>query len=118
MTSLHNEVSTNGWPDVLRLRFFVLRNHDGEVYVYSIRHYGNAYHIADISWDRPFMTCVDFGPDASGNQLLEGGKIRCHDARMSDWPQRELVWDYSGKSMGGEQTICLRPNTKYSMACS
>lgn len=81
-------------------RHFVLRNFDGEVYVYFVRHYSNAYYIADISWDRPFMPCVDFGPDASGNQLLEGGKIRCRDAKMSDWSKRELVWDYAGKSMG------------------
>ena len=81
-------------------RYFVLRDFDGEVYVYFIRHYSDAYYIADISWDRPFMPCVDFGPDASGNQLLEGGKIRCHDPRESDWSQRELVWDYAGKSMG------------------
>lgn len=46
------------------------------------------------------MTCVDFGPDASDNQLLEGGKIRCHDARMSDWSKRELVWDSFEKSRG------------------
>ena len=81
-------------------RYFVLRDFDGEVYVYFVRYYSNAYYIADISWDRPFKPCVDFGPDASGNQLLEGGKIRCRDAKMSDWSQRELVWDYAGKSMG------------------
>ncbi len=81
-------------------RYFVLRDFDGEIYVYFVRHYSNAYYIADISWDRPFMPCVDFGPDAFGSQLVEGGKIRCRDAKMSDWSQRELVWDYTGKSMG------------------
>ncbi len=81
-------------------RYFVLRDFDGEVYVYFVRHYSNAYWIADVSWERPFMPCVDFGPDASGNKLLEGGKIRCHDADNSNWSRRDLVWDYTGKSMG------------------
>jgi hypothetical protein len=83
-------------------RYFVLRDFDGEVYVYFVRHDRGAYYIADISWDRPFMPCVNFGTDASGNRLLEGGKIRCHDAELSDWSERELVWDYTGKSMARE----------------
>ena len=81
-------------------RYFVLRDFDGEVYVYFVRHYGDAYWIADISWDRPFMPCLDFGPDASGNKLLEGGRMRCHDADNSEWSRREQVWDFAGKSMG------------------
>ena len=56
--------------------------------------------IADINWDRLSTGCVRFGPDASGNRLVEGGKIRCHDSEMSDWSRRESVWDYSGKNMG------------------
>lgn len=81
-------------------RYIALRDFDGEVYVYMVRYYSDAYRIADIYWDRPSMRCVLFGPDASGNRLVEGGKIRCHDSEMSDWSRRESVWDYSGKSMG------------------
>ena len=65
-----------------------------------VRYYSDAYRIAEFSWNRPFMRCVRFGPDASGNRLVEGGKIRCHDSDMTDWSRRESVWDYSGKSMG------------------
>jgi len=81
-------------------RYFALRNFDGEVYVYSIRYYDDAYGIAEFSWDRPFMWCSRFGPDSVGSNLVEGGKMRCHDPDMSDWSRRESVWDYSGKSMG------------------
>ena len=81
-------------------RYITLRDFDGEVYVFMVRYYSDAYWIAEFSWDRPFMGCVRFGPDASGNRLVEGGKIRCHDSEMSDWSRRESVWDYSGKSMG------------------
>ena len=81
-------------------RYFVLRDFDGEVYVYSIRYYDDAYLIAEHSWDRPFMSCSHFGPDSVGSKLMEGGKMRCDDPDMSDWSRRESVWDYSGKNMG------------------
>lgn len=81
-------------------RYFALRDFDGKVYVYMVRHYSDAYRIADVSWDRPFLPCVRFGPDALGSRLVEGGKIRCHDSEMSDWSRRESVWEYSGRSMG------------------
>ncbi len=84
-------------------RYFVLRDFDRKVYVYSVRNYGDAYRIAEFSWDRPFMRCSRFAPDLVDKRLVEGGKIRCHDSEMSDWSRRESVWDYSGKSMG-EQT--------------
>ncbi len=81
-------------------RYFALRDFDGEVYVYSIRYYGDSYRIAEFSWDRPVIRCSRFGPDSVGSNLTEGGKMRCHDPDMSDWSRRESVWDYSGKSMG------------------
>ncbi len=81
-------------------RYFVIRDFDGEVYVYVVRHYGDAYRVPDITWDRPSIPCVQFGPEASGNRLVRDGKIRCHDPDLSDWWRRELVWDYAGRSMG------------------
>lgn len=81
-------------------RFFVLRDFDGEIYVYEVRHLGDAYRIPDGSWDRPYMPCRRFGPEASGNRLVRNGSIRCHDPDLSDSWRRELTWSYSGKSMG------------------
>ncbi len=92
-------------------RYIALRDFDGEVYVYMVRYYSDAYRIADIYWDRPSTRCVRFGPDASGNRLVEGGRIRCHDSEMSDWSRRESVWEYSGRSMG-ERTEDM-PETEY-----
>lgn len=66
-------------------RYFALRDFDGQVRLFSVRHRRGTYWIADLSWERPFSPCGDFGPDAVGNRLVEGGAFRCHDPDSSDW---------------------------------
>lgn len=81
-------------------RYFVLRDFDGEVHLFTVPHRRKMYWIAEFYWSQPVMPCERFGPDAVGKDLIEGGMIRCHDPDMSDWFRRESVWDYSGKNMG------------------
>ena len=92
-------------------RYFVLRNFDGAVRLFAVPHRRDRYYIAEFYWSRPAMPCEQFGPDAVGNRLVEGGMIRCHDPDMADWSRRESVWDYSGTNMG-ERTEDM-PEAKY-----
>ena len=81
-------------------RYFVLRDFEGAVRVYSVPYREGAFWIADLRWDRPFLPCIDFGPDSDGRMLVQGGAFRCRDDDLSEWWQRESVWDYSGRSLG------------------
>ena len=81
-------------------RYFALRDFDGQVRLFSVRHRRGTYWIADLSWERPFSPCDDFGPDAVGDKLIKGGAFRCHDPNSSNWYLKEMVWDYSGKNLG------------------
>ena len=80
--------------------YFVLRDFDGQVRLFSVRYYQGKYWIADLDWERPFLSCNDFGPDADGNRLVKGGHFRCRDESMGDWYSRESVWNYAGKNLG------------------
>ena len=81
-------------------RYFVIHDFDGQIRLFAVPYREGKYRIADLTWDRPFLPCEDFGPDADGSRLINGGAFRCRDESMSDWWRKESVWDYSGKSMG------------------
>lgn len=81
-------------------RYFVLRDLNGQVRLFSVPYRQDTYWIADLHWDRPFLPCDDFGPDSDGNRLIAEGAFRCHDESMGDWYRRESVWDYTGKNLG------------------
>ena len=81
-------------------RYFVIRDFEGQVRLYAVTYRQQMYWIADLRWDRPFLPCENFGPDADGNRLIKGGAFRCRDESMSDWWRKESGWDYSGKNRG------------------
>lgn len=79
-------------------RYFVLRDFDGQVHLFSVRRWREGYALADVGWATANFVCADFGPDSSGDRLERHGSFRCRDEEMPEWYRANLVWDYSGRN--------------------
>ena len=83
-----------------RSSVFVVRRFDESLFVFEIVVRDGQYWLPDLSWNRPFIPCADFGFDGHGQKISVGGSFACRDSELSDFWATELNWDHSGKNLG------------------
>ena len=94
-------------------RYFLLRDFDGQVRLFSVWRWTEGYALADVRWETANFICADFGPDSVQNRLDKDGLFRCRDEEMPEWYRANLVWDYSGKNRG--QSVEDLPEEDYEL---
>jgi len=90
-TFIEDPLATNQWPSKLML----LRQMNGELFVWSIPTRNGVIAMPDIHWWRPGKLCPSFAPDFST------GAIACADPTFSAWEREHLRWRLDGKSISG-----------------
>ena len=83
-----------------RSKVFVLRDHSGEVFVYTVPFLKGKYWLPDVRWERPNLSCNSFGPESKDGFLEEGGVFHCRDSAYGEYYEGELRWTLNGKSLG------------------
>jgi len=81
-------------------RVFVLRDLDGQIYVFTVPFWDGAYWLPEFDWSHPAIACADFGPDTTEGELTEDGAFRCRLPHYGEFFRREHSWSYSGENLG------------------
>ena len=80
--------------------WLIIRDTEGEIYVYTIPLQDGKYLMPDLSWFRPGGFCVEFGPEMISEVVTKDSVIKCHDIEMYDWGRKEWRWTLDGKNLG------------------
>ena len=81
-------------------RAFVLRDFDGQVYVFSVPYSDSAYWLPEFDWNHPAIPCAQFEPDNKDGLLIPDGKFRCVLPDQGEFFRYEHSWSYSGENQG------------------
>jgi hypothetical protein len=81
-------------------RAFVLRDFDGQVYVFSVPYSDSAYWLPEFDWTHPAIPCAQFEPDNKDGLLIPDGKFRCVLPDQGEFFRYEHSWMYSGENQG------------------
>lgn len=97
-----SELKTGSYVEVElpAARVFVLRDFDGQVYVFSVPYSDTAYWLPEFDWSHPAIPCAEFAPDNKDGMLVEEGRFRCRLPDHGEFFRREHSWSYSGKNLG------------------
>lgn len=91
------ESGRKGW---MGIRWLILKDHDGQLYVYSVPTNEGQVMMPDINWFKWGGSCKHFHPETVNSQIKPNGVIRCHDDDISEWSAAEWRWNYKGKNLG------------------
>lgn len=78
----------------------IYRSRKNQIFAWSIPTRNGLYLMPDITWNKPFYECRDFGPTRVNGQIDESKPVQCHDLGQDQqfW-QKVWQWDLSGKNI-------------------